>query len=373
MKISYVSNLISKKAFSETFGYGLSAPAQQAQRYNRLLAKGLSGKAELLCISQPSVVRENNKSLIIELPDEIEEGISFSYTKIVNIPVIKNLLAAHFAEKLQRAFSGDIVVCDLLCISACKGALKAAKKSGKKAIGIVTDIPDFLPGKAGGKTFRKLFYENLNKCDGFVLLTESMADYLNIKKPYVVIEGICEEASSERLEKFPENVVLYAGGLEKDYGVIDLCEAFCDIEGAELWLYGKGRCLDEIVAFSEKYPNIKYKGVAKNDEILALEKKATLLVNPRNPIGEFTKYSFPSKNMEYMSSGTPVLCYMLPGMPNEYRSYIYEIKADIKSGLTEILAKDRKELDAFGLSAKEFVLKNKNLYKQADKVLELFK
>ena len=37
-------------------------------------------------------------------------------------------------------------------------------------------------------------------------------------------------------------------------------------------------------------------------KIVKEEKKSTLLVNPRFTNEEYTKYSFPSKNMEYMAS-----------------------------------------------------------------------
>ena len=38
-------------------------------------------------------------------------------------------------------------------------------------------------------------------------------------------------------------------------------------------------------------------------------------VNPRQNNEEFTKYSFPSKTMEYLASGVPVVAYKLDGIP----------------------------------------------------------
>jgi len=51
--------------------------------------------------------------------------------------------------------------------------------------------------------------------------------------------------------------------------------------------------------------------------------KADVLVNPRENNEEYTKYSFPSKNIEYLASGNPVVAYMLDGMGDCYREYIY--------------------------------------------------
>ena len=57
-------------------------------------------------------------------------------------------------------------------------------------------------------------------------------------------------------------------------------------------------------------------GCVTNDEIVRLQCEATLLVNPRPSDKEFCKYSFPSKTIEYMASGTPVLMTKLPGVPD---------------------------------------------------------
>ena len=47
-----------------------------------------------------------------------------------------------------------------------------------------------------------------------------------------------------------------------------------------------------------------------------------ILVNFRSPNEELTKYSFPSKILEYISSGSLVLSTRLLGIPDEYFSYI---------------------------------------------------
>ena len=109
--------------------------------------------------------------------------------------------------------------------------------------------------------------------------------------------------------------------------------------------------------------------------VVQLQKEVTLLVNPRPTGAEYTKYSFPSKNMEYMVSGTPVLTTNLPGMPIEYKKYVYLIDDESVEGLSEmlrtVLSKPREELLKKGVEAREFVLNNKNNIMQAQKVLEI--
>ena len=49
------------------------------------------------------------------------------------------------------------------------------------------------------------------------------------------------------------------------------------------------------------------------------------MINPREDNQEYVKYSFPSKNLEYLSTGNKVLCYKLSGIPNDYDKYLYYI------------------------------------------------
>jgi glycosyltransferase involved in cell wall biosynthesis len=112
----------------------------------------------------------------------------------------------------------------------------------------------------------------------------------------------------------------------------------------------------------------------KRDEVLQLQKSCTVLINPRPKNGEYTKYSFPSKIMEYMSSGTPVIAYKLEGIPEEYYEHIYMVNDD-KGGLfgtlKDVLCKDEQELFRKGQIAKEFVLTQKSGEKQGEKILQM--
>lgn len=107
----------------------------------------------------------------------------------------------------------------------------------------------------------------------------------------------------------------------------------------------------------------------------AVEIAATLLVNPRPTDAEYTKYSFPSKNMEYMASGTPVLTTKLPGMPPDHLPHVYLIEDETADGIAnvlgDLLTRDASELHEKGRAAKAFILEEKNNVSQAKKLLGL--
>ncbi len=121
-------------------------------------------------------------------------------------------------------------------------------------------------------------------------------------------------------------------------------------------------------------PAIIYHGNVPNREVVAQELEATLLVNPRPTEGSYTNYSFPSKTLEYMVSGTPVLSAKLGGIPDEYDDYLYyfddQSPTGLRDALRSLLDKPLPELQERGRGAREFALREKNNVVQARKIAD---
>ncbi len=215
-----------------------------------------------------------------------------------------------------------------------------------------------------------------NGFDGYILLSEYMNEVINNrKKPYIVMEGVAKEPRLlEGLKK--EHAVLYAGGLSEDNGIKILLDGFvqAEIPRLQLWICGEGALEETVQAYVNNYKNIRFFGIISNEQVQKLEQEAELLAAPRYSKNEFTKYSFPSKTIEYMSSGTPTVLTRLKGIPKEYFSYAYVLEDESAKGVCALLKRvfqeseqERKEL---GQKAKEFVLERKNGQVQAQKVLD---
>jgi len=115
------------------------------------------------------------------------------------------------------------------------------------------------------------------------------------------------------------------------------------------------------------------RGLASNEVVVEHQKRSSLLVNPRKK-QEFTKYSFPSKVLEYMSSGTPMLAYRLDGIPTEYDPFYYQIREDsdgLKKSLEFVISLPENIRLDLGKKAREYVFAYKNPKKQCKKVVEL--
>lgn len=314
----------------------------------------------------------------------------------LNLSGVKNLsryveVKKHIKKWATESSDDKKVVIAYAMTSTFTRSLKYIKRFNPEVVTclIVPDLPEYMNmSKKNHIIYNffknieiKLMKSDKKYIDSFVLLTQYMKDALEIKVPYVVIEGIATELFTN-IEKHEVETkiktIVYSGGLNEKYGVSSLLEAFGKIGNPDcrLILCGAGDAENQIIEASKKDNRIIFKGMVERQTVLELQKNATILVNPRQNNEEFTKYSFPSKILEYMSSGRPVLAYKLDGIPNEYYEYLYIIDENddgLYNSLKDILEKTEQELDAKGKCAKEFVLNKKNGKVQAEKILEMVK
>ena len=230
----------------------------------------------------------------------------------------------------------------------------------------------------------KIFEKNSNYIDSFVLLTEPMKDVLKVKKrPYVVVEGmvnILDTVFDEKcIREESVKTVVYTGTLNEKFGVVNLVKAFHEIDNPNvvLKICGRGDSETLIKEYAKKDNRIHFLGQISNEEAVNLQKNATVLVNPRQNNEEFTKYSFPSKNMEYLLSGNPVIAYKLDGIPDEYDDYFFYVENNslesLSSKINEVLNLSIQERYEFGKKAKEFVIKKKNNIEASLKIFNMIK
>lgn len=388
MHLIYVYGGCSPKKYQEYIESKGLRVQQQAQKYNQLLMEGFVENNEKVdAVSSRPINRRVCKKLFFKGEKEVENGIRYSYVPFINFPVLRNLtvfFGVFFKILFMRTEKKRVMVCDALNIVATYAALMACKLRRIKTVGIVTDVPCHRPDNAKVPMHEKLNLRLMKKFDSYLLLTEQMNEIVNPKRrPYVVLEGHSDIGMAKvenKLEnKYEKKVCLYAGTLRRVYGIENLVRGFiaANIPDTELHIYGEGDFRKELEDLAKQYPTVKYMGIAPNAVIVENELRATLLVNPRPTDADYTKYSFPSKNMEYMASGTPVLTTRLPGMPKEYDEHVFlldeETESGVKDALTKIFALSDEALHKKGTAAKEFVMKEKNNIVQARKVLTMIK
>ena len=319
----------------------------------------------------------------------LPSGYTCQWLKTINLPFFKQLTRNTDAKRIIKKWAkknGDsgVILTYSIPPFLVKTITKLSKKYDVKTVAIVPDLPHnmYINHKTNFlvKALRNLYLNgSLKYCDsydGYVYLTKAMHDTIAPRKPHIVMEGILNESELHLTEtcKASPRAIMYAGRLHEKYGVINLLKAFEMLENvdAELWFFGDGTAVEQIKAYSEKNSCIRYFGRVTREEILQYEKKATLLVNPRSVKDEFTKYSFPSKTIEYMYSGTPLLTTKLEGIPPEYFDYVFAVEDNeprlLAQAMQNVLLLSAEALFEKGRAAQQFISDNKNATEQVRRI-----
>ena len=308
-----------------------------------------------------------------------------------NVKVIRNYFKTRAIRKALSKWCRSSEEPKTLFIYTISQPLLAAVSEIKKKFphlhvcAIVADLPNMSNLSSRQGRLLRMFsarkakeaYSLLSSVDSFVLLTKHMADYMHITQPFCVVEGIAtlQHEFSEPVYDADVKTVFYAGTLHRRFGVLHLVEAFQRIAAPDyrLILCGTGDCENDIKEAAAKDSRIQFCGQLPRAEILKLQTQATVLVNPRQNNEEFTKYSFPSKNLEYLSSGVPFVAYKLDGIPDEYDPYILYVEDNDVSSLTrkivEVCEKTAQERRRIGMKARDFVIQRKNAVIQTEKIV----
>lgn len=394
MRILVVSRTCSPRKYDEIFNRRFKPMLDTNQKFILSLIEGLSAQDNITvdCVTSLPISHSCYPEKIIKSEEETCGDIFYHYCDCINYPVIRTLTVKHsikvFVKKYIKKHRSEkiTVLCDGL-IAEANSITGYLRKKGIPSVALVTDIPNIVTGLSSVKSVKSLLLKKYGKYatkllqsfDRYVFLTRQMNEICNSNnKPYMIMECIVTPVDidiipSEKLSDKP--VVLYAGKLHSDFGVLELAGAaeylrdFC-----EIWLYGgHGNCGDELKMLAERNPNLKIHGIVKLSEIYKLEKNAQILINPRPNEKDFTKYSFPSKTAEYMMMQIPVVMYKLDGIPDEYDEYLYYIKDKTSESIADkirlVLCEDESKRLQKAETARKFIVENKNNLIQAKRLV----
>lgn len=398
MEILAVTSSCSEKMYQTVCKMRNQMIVDPQQKFFRLMLDGLTSNEQVnvTAVSALPVSASTVKQYVFHKDTEKSEtGVCYHYLPFLNGKISRYLTLICSSRRFVKNWSnqhleGDAwVLVDPLVPVISIPARVIAQKRGIKVAAVVTDVPTLCTSMKGRKenivkrtflsTYQRISNADLHSYDVYIPLTESINDVVNTKgKPYIVIEGFADGKDTE-ISNEHENYIMYAGGVYEKYGVKALVEAFLALDRSdiELYIFGEGPYVEELQKVQKDYPSVRYMGCVSSEEAVKYEKRALLLVNPRPTDEEFAKYSFPSKTMEYLLSGTAVVSTKLPGIPEEYFEYMYSFDGyaveEIQNGLERILNLPRKELYRVGREGHAFVLEDKNNVEQCKKIVDFLR
>jgi glycosyltransferase involved in cell wall biosynthesis len=314
----------------------------------------------------------------------------------VNVRGIKESgLAAAFYTHLRRwAAAGGGAPRALLVynvFSALSAPVLAVARTWKiPAVAVVADLPFDVYRFRGARGLLeraelRAQLAALRRFDGLVVLTPHTAHDHAPGVPWMLMEGAlpaAEAAAPGRPASLApgrapgERVVMYSGMLNEMNGIPLLLDAFERLREPHwrLWVYGGGPLEAAVQAAARRDPRITLHawGLVPQDEVLRRQRQAHVLVNPRPSSHRANRYSFPSKLLEYLASGTPVVSTAPDGIPAEYHSHLLLPADESPEGMAAAIRRaawlPEAEREARAARARAWLLREKTWERQAERI-----
>ena len=396
-EILFLGSAISDETADEILAKSRVKPSVAPVNFQRNLLRGMPAQ-KLTVLSLPPVATYPHGAFPAwgARKDPVLPGVDATYIPAINIPGLKQLstLVCTFAkccgwlwkhrknkQKIMLVYGGYLFTQ--------LAAQWAGRLFGTKTCCIVTDpIRDevYLSRSRGLKRLLMQAMWKLSEAirdgfHGYVCLTEALVDlYAAENKPHVLVEGVADTHTFDGIppqQKAQPPVIMYAGALSKGFGIPVLLEAVHQLERpSQLWLFGGGgECQKLIEEYEKQDERIKYWGKVPRYDLLCAMKKASVLVSVKTIEADRSQYQFPSKIMEYASSGTLIAATCVAGIPKEYFDHLVPMESDtcqgVKNTLERVLSMTEEERIAQGEETKNWVESTKNSQIQAQRILEL--
>lgn len=350
MKVLVLCGVFAEQNEQEVIAHSKRPVEFSANVFQKKLIRGLRAICEdVQVLSAPFVGSFPNASDLFAFSGFSNPQDLCSYVPFLNLWGVRNWSRASSLKKALEAFAMEpdpqkLIVAYSPHTPFLEAAADAKKKDPNiKICLVVPDLPQYMNLDAKiswayriGKRYDIARFNELTRyVDTFILLTEAMAKKLRVgDKPYKVVEGIVEQTVFDENEKIKqtlcqgtreEKYIVYTGKTNERFGVKKLVDAFSCIENPSLRLVlcGKGDCDEYIKRKTIQDKRILAMGQVPHNTAKEWVMKADVLVNPRENNEEYTKYSFPSKTIEYLASGNPTVGYMLDGMPKIYGEFLF--------------------------------------------------
>lgn len=384
MRVIFVGSLVDRKTLECLPDASVAGNKMQMGFVKGFIHAGIP--VNVISAEPHGMWKANKKPIIVKQKNYDDEGVRIRTIPYMNFWGIKQLSIFFnvFMRlwKIKREQELFFVVYNTMSMFAVP-VLCMSKIKGAKSVAIVADLPlqgykSFLQ-KIEDKQQQKL----ICKFDVLIPLTESIVRDFGKGKPYIVVEAGCNpndyQKKVDMLQAKPIKDVVFSGTLNQLSGIELIISAMRKVnhKSIRLHIYGDGPLRTFVEKAVNECDNIFYHGHVSNDEMIQIQKKADLLVCPRCKDNFTTKYTFPSKILEYICSGVPVLSNRLEGIPVEYENYVNfsesELPEDWSRAIYRILIDNPEFYRAKACEARDYVLNKKSWDYHGDKIVAFFK
>ncbi|MDF2999130.1 MAG: glycosyl transferase group 1 [Xanthobacteraceae bacterium] len=301
------------------------------------------------------------------------EGEAMGFVNLIVLKHLTRFLAClGFTRRIRREWGTDV-----LFIHGVHSPFLLygwmMRRLGLDVVPVLTDPPgvelatDGLVARLLKRLDRRLVLLLLSRASAFVALSPVWREMLpGIGKALIFpgilgrdwLEALATATPARRPADAPVTVV-YAGGVSAAYGMDRLLDAAARLPAVRFLIFGKGDYVPRVTAGD--LANVEYGGFVDARALALHLMAADILINPR-PSGEaFARYSFPSKLIEYVATGRPVLTTRIVSIPSEIAPCFHYIDDESGEGIARaieaLVALGREERLARAAAAREIIMR----------------
>lgn len=314
----------------------------------------------------------------------LPSGINLYALSYLNLPGLRALMVnvGVLVKVFRKARRGDVVLFYNVTIPSGLLCILFRLIRGMHCFAMIYDI--HVPGQTVPNSWRWRFeyWKHkwlLPRLDGVIAITSKILSDFNCADNGIVVEGgvatTLDAVVFSSLGK-PSSTftMVFAGRLNNDNGIELMLQAIQRLPNAELRMViaGSGPLSDRVKMAAEKDPRITYLGMISHSEVTALYQGAQLLMCIRITKQLNTGYFFPSKLIECLATGVPVLTTRVAGGSFDPAEYAYVVDEESAQGVAarilEIVQNDAALNFATGKKAQLFISENMTWSKQCLKI-----
>lgn len=314
---------------------------------------GLRPELVLSFVAMPAFPR-SRRMAVRGGPVQLETGTPVRLIGFPNVAVLKQLwLGVATFIRLCLWAAGParrkcrVIYCFNLTVPPGVFLWAAARLTASKVVVSLNDIG--VPGQSVPNGVREkldFWFQRrlIPRFDGHVAVADAIMRDFAPGKPWVRLEGGVTDrqfegpAGAESIDRRPQVFsALLAGGLEEVNGVrLVLQAAALDATLPIRWVIAGGGPLEALVREAAgRSQNVSYLGFLSTADLAAAYRDADLLLNVRLTRSVNTRYFFPSKLIEYLATGTPVLTTATGHAIEEFGDFVYQLDEETPGALLQ--------------------------------------
>lgn len=301
MNILYLTTSVPSSVFSAYLSNPKISLNPSGQNFHRKMIKALRlfDKVEVLSLC-PSFIHDPLKEEGYHYVVPTEKNGTFD-----KLRRIKNVVDAGL--DIYSKEDKPVIIFDPLNIYLAEASKRLSSKLRAPRVAVLTDNPKNLSNSSSLVT--ELTINAAAGSEGFFALSNGLLIAYDVQKsPHFTFEGIEEDLPYEKVKEEKGSFLYFGGALYERYGITDLLSAFRKSTlNYKLLIAGHGPLGPKVNEASLADNRIIYLGEVLGKENFAYEQNAALNINPRRFSSLLDAESVPSKVLEYLVSGQPVL------------------------------------------------------------------